>query len=565
MKRRYLCLIAALLLCSSLFAQKNNSQSPVVTQQGETTLNRDLPIYLIDPILQAPEGTEYADQVRAGFVYYFENGVVLNSYKDGLIGDYVVGDDGNIYLKQPFSSLDLNTYLMLEPVDDTTFVAHTPQCVYAENGEYMYATRLIYTQLNENSYTYALEETTPGNYNTDMVFIYKDGVLRQQNDNILTVYEEDYPYELLGATDAEGGWFGIGDGVIRFSTLDEGPVMLPAGVESTQVTMLYDVLNTILEVGVDHPAISEYAEDGNDIYLKMPYKYNNGGYWAKGTLDPASGTISFGKQYLGVDEEHLSHLWLMPAAYHDTIIIWDDDYHECYRIYDEVDEIVFNRNGEYIESEHSFSMLINASPTRLDVASSLSDPRTSLYKEGPATPIDPYFTGVCEYDGSWFGYFIFNTPNISTEGSYIETDSMYYNVFINGSTEPYVFTPEDYWALTEPIVDVPYSFDDDQDICFLGYSHKIYFYWFWQSIGIRSIYKYNGEVHYSNIVWHHHFPTGITENPTGSGSDSLEEVVAVEYYDLLGRKVLKPENGVYIKVMLKEDGTRKAKKELIMR
>jgi len=210
----------------------------------------------------------------------------------------------------------------------------------------------------------------------------------------------------------------------------------------------------------------------------------------------------------------------------DTVIIWDDDYHECYRIYDEVNEIVFNRNGEYIESETPYSMLINSSSTQQDIASSLSDPRTSIYEVGPATPIMPYFTGVCEFVDDWFGYFTF---------------------------------PENYWALTEPIVDVPYSFDDDQDIIFLGFSHEIFFYWPWESIGIRSIYKYNGEVHYSDIKWHNHFPSGVDEIITEDGGD----VVATEYYDLMGRKVAKPENGVYIKVSIMDNGTRRGEKVLI--
>ena len=557
MKTKCILLVAMMMVSSSLCAQKSSFNFTPV-DPDEVGKSRDLPLYTTVPIYEAPDGVEHANQLRESFFYYFENGYVNNTYKDGMIGDYVMAEDGNIYLKQPFVSLNLFTYLMLEPVDDTIFVAHTPQCVYSENNEYMYATRLVYTQLSENSYTYMPEEISGESYNTDMYFIYKDGVLRQQDDTMVTANGEDFPHELLGATNANGGWMGIGDGTMVISPVNETPAELPSGVASTQVTMLYDVLNTILEAGVDHPAISEYAEDGNDIYLKIPYKYSNGGYWAKGTAN-SSGTISFEKQYLGIDEEHDRHLWLMPATYRDTVIIWDDDYHECYRIYDEVNEIVFNRNGEYIESETPYSMLINSSSTQQDIASSLSDPRTSIYEVGPATPIMPYFTGVCEFVDDWFGYFIFNTPNISTEGSYIEPDSMYYNVFINGIEEPYVFTPENYWALTEPIVDVPYSFDDDQDICFLGYSHEIFFYWPWESIGIRSIYKYNGEVHYSDIKWHNHFPSGVDEIITEDGGD----VVATEYYDLMGRKVAKPENGVYIKVSIMDNGARRGEKVLI--
>lgn len=503
MKRKFIYAFALLMAFSSLLAQ-NKDFNFTLQDPVRGNLDRDLSIYTTEPIYDAPEGTEYANMLRIGYSYYLENGYVYGGPKDGKLGNIVMGNDGNIYLKQPFSSLDLNTYLLLEPVDDTTFVAHTPQCVYMENNygqmEYVYATRVVYTQVNDNQFTYAPEETADG-YNTDMIFIYKDGVLSQYDDGSVIFNGEKYPSELLAATNSNGGWFGIGDGSISLSPMTETPVELPEGVVSAPVTMIYQVLNTVLEAAVDHPAMSEYAEVGNEVYLKLPFKYNDNGFWVKGTIND-SGTISFEKQYLGVDEEHACHLWMMPATYRDTIVVWDVDFHECWRTYEEVDKIVFNRNGEYIQSETPFSMLINSSSINLDIASSLSDPRTSLYTEEPATPITPYFTGVCEYDGFLFGYFIFNTPNISVDGSYIEPDSMYYNVFINGSTEPYTFTPENYSALSESITDVPYSFDDDQDICFMGYSHQIFFYWPWESIGIRSIYKYNGEVYYSDIKWH---------------------------------------------------------------
>lgn len=563
MKTRCFYVIAALLLGSSLFAQ-NSLTSLVPNKQGEAILNRDLPIYLEDPITEAPQGTEYADLLRKGFSYYLEDGFVFGGYKDGKLGNYVMGNDGNIYLRQPFSSLALNTYLMLEPVNDTTFVAHTPQCIYKLDQGYttevMYATRLVFTVLGSNSFTYQPESLSNGDYNTDMVFIYKDGVLRQQIDSIVTMNGEQYPYELLGSTNANGGWFGFGDGNIHISAMDESPVALPAGAGSQQVTLIYQVLNTILETGVDRPAISEYAEVDDDIYLCLPFKYNDNGYWAKGSLNP-SGTISFEKQYIGIDEEHSCHLWMMPVSYRDTVIIYDEDYKECYRIYDEVDEIVFDRANGYIQSHSPYTMLITSSPTQMDVAMSFSDPRTSIYEVGPATPVDPYFTGVAEYEDDWFGYFIFNTPNISVNGSYLEPDSMYYNVFVNGSIEPYTFTPEEYWALEEPITNVPYSFDDEQDIAFLGYSHQIFFYEPWESIGLRSIYIYNGETHYSDIVWHHHFPSEINENPAEQYDEA--EAVAIEYFDLLGRKVMKPENGVYIKVLIMKDGIRHSKKVLM--
>lgn len=149
------------------------------------------------------------------------------------------------------------------------------------------------------------------------------------------------------------------------------------------------------------------------------------------------------------------------------------------------------------------------------------------------------FTPYMEFNH--FGMMSFSLPNYDVDGNFMNTDKMFYRVFINGDeTEPFVLSPDEYASLTETITDVPYNYNDVSHITCYNMTHNLYFFrsdvgsW-----GIQSVYKDGDMEKKSNVVWYE--VAGVVGIDAEAGGD---EAV---WYDLQGRRVSNPERGIFIK------------------
>lgn len=160
-----------------------------------------------------------------------------------------------------------------------------------------------------------------------------------------------------------------------------------------------------------------------------------------------------------------------------------------------------------------------------------------------ATPVAPAISSL-DYDES-FGYYIhLDIPLESTDGRYLQSDGMAYQLFYDlgdGQARPYVLSSSDYENLQADMSLVPYNFDDDWDVYRGGVT--LYLYGdvpSWQRIGVQSVYTAAGETHASAIVW-------VDMTALGIAPTAATQTPGTQRYDLQGRRITgKPAKGLYI-------------------
>lgn len=471
-----------------------------------------LPIYSNHLIDKAPEGEKIIG-VRDCYSTYYQNGNFNRDFENGVLGEYVVGTDGNIYLRAVcYSAAQISsqtdTYLKLEKVDDTTYVAHTPQLIWVDELSggtpfTAYATRVIFSQKSATSFGYEVQQNPDGTYDTDVYFTFENGVLKQKNQNTTVMNEEVFAEELIGFTNSTGGWLGFGDGCITIFNPENAPTSLPKDAEVTEKSLDYTLLHVRDKV-LPNAAMVKYAEVGDNLYISNPSAKTE--QWVKGTIDRANGTVSFDPQYLGIDPELGYAVWFIPTTYDKHIDIFDDEtgYGDWFRDYTQTDKLVLKYTDSKISpTEKNQAMFFSHSPEQLLMTGVFADPAIIGYKNESLTPASVTFTKFEEYDDIWgFGVIGFAIPCMDTEGYYINPDELYFNVYPDDSTAPFLFSPEDYLDMEVPaMTDVPYNYIEDFDFKVNGVNHTVYFYHQWEKVGVRVIQKHNGVETFSEIVY----------------------------------------------------------------
>lgn len=238
------------------------------------------------------------------------------------------------------------------------------------------------------------------------------------------------------------------------------------------------------------------------------------------------------------------HIWFTPSTF--KIVEAEQNGMKSYRMtlaqndvlvfkYDEAKESYFASDYDVLE--------INASPTSSDyIIYSYATPSVHGFPTNVYNPADPEFTSFTPYmDFNNFGMMSFSLPNYDIEGNFMNTEKMFYRVFINqDETEPFVLSQEEYSSLTEDITDVPYTYNDVSQITCYDMNHNLYFFrsdvnnW-----GIQSIYKDGDVEKKSNVVWNEVSGVNMITTDAYDG-DTI-------WYDMQGRRVNNAERGIFIR------------------
>ena len=156
------------------------------------------------------------------------------------------------------------------------------------------------------------------------------------------------------------------------------------------------------------------------------------------------------------------------------------------------------------------------------------------------TPSDPFSLTLQEMDGEEYFYFALYPKG--TDGTPMIRDSLGYQLFFDGDTEPYVFDPADYRNFSEPTTTVPVLYDDALwgnivyrddyammgiDISLIRIVEDLY-----QQIGVRLVYTWEGVSRTSNIVW--------LDREAGISNVANEVQAPERYFDLVGRPLAAP-------------------------
>lgn len=524
---------------------------------------------------EQPEGTLHSALFRSGnYTYAFWGYLFSSTYSYGL-GTYVVADDA-IYLKNPFHGYSTDTWLKLDKVDDENYVAHLPQAIMSayyedEDTTYIYyAARMVY----DEEALYVADSTSQ-----DVAFTYKNGVLAQTDTTVEDYYGD--PLAGISLTDKDFGLYGYVDNAIKIEPNTEVKTELPA----TATISPYKITSTNYTEYIypDEPEsnsvdsasttnLINIAFDGNDVYINNP-STNDSTSWIKGTI--ADGKATFLPQYIGADEEDGYHVWFKPATFTlvtDSTYLEDYGDIDIYRYYEEADklELTYDADAKTLAAPEGTSLIINARPDRISYLDTFDEIDLKPWQEVAATPADPVINSVGEYFNDYgYSYVSFNIPNTDVDGNLLNVDKLYYNVFTSDDTEnPYALTEDEgYEGFNNPDpVNIPYSYNDGWDVMADGASHSLYFYFDTNdidSVGIQSYYTGGGETNKSNLVWF----SLLEQHGTTDGISSLEGnnsgVKSVSYYDISGRQISAPKQaGIFVKETTYADGTKTSVKIL---
>ena len=222
---------------------------------------------------------------------------------------------------------------------------------------------------------------------------------------------------------------------------------------------------------------------------------------------------------------------------------------------DETYNLEIDLEHKLIKSADPSQILIfNCEYDRVFYLDGFNDFSLSVQTSFAGTPQNPF--GI-SFDGEDFREFYgiygfnFNISNISKEGNVLDTSNLYYSIYIDGDILEFEEN-ESLYSIMYPGVEgivtrMPFDFSNGYDIDassetgrFIGiYPDGI------TTIGVQAIYEYEGVTTYSDLLTLNVETNEIT-GEAGVSSITTGDVLEVSYYDLNGRKISRPENGLFI-------------------
>lgn len=530
-------------LLSIAFALALTTLSATAQTNGSSTIIREQPAGILHDNYARSSYYFYTSQSSTTGVYY---GIDLWS-----TSRYVEGDDGCVYLYNPFCQLPTRSWLKLDPAGDGKFVAHLPQAIregvgYDENGNEVttlyYAFPVKEYEREDGTLFCKADTLADGTVRSELNFVLR-------NDSLIMT-DDDY----IGLMTEEMKWTGYADTDIKVGRVDYKPNTLPQTAALQDYTMAYQT-----QAGGNEQKIVKvaFADDGK-VYLLNPYN-NSKAEVIVGSYDGAK-TVSFPtKQYLGADWATTHHLFFMARGYERTgqQINYGDWYKSL--------QMTVDADRKTLTAQPNSVMIINAGDSLKYALSYYFDPTLTLYEDLALTPPAPVIdTEQCQaYSAeAGYGFVSFFLSRYDASDNYLNTAKYYYRQYANDEAHPFTFTSDSYTNVSQPMTDVPVTFADYID--FFNYTlqgndreleRSVNIYdgsvarW-----GVQAVYKGGGTESVSPISWWN-TPTSIS-----SVSGQPRKVIRTEYYDLSGRRISHCESGLYIKVTVFSDGTRQVSK-----
>lgn len=196
------------------------------------------------------------------------------------------------------------------------------------------------------------------------------------------------------------------------------------------------------------------------------------------------------------------------------------------------------------------------------------------YQESAAgTPVNPYnLVYTTEYSAQGFNDFMFTLSNYSVEGRLLDTETLYYRIFVDG--EPLIFEEEVGYNLQGKETVMYYGVPGQQRYMVFGFMNGEDIYKFSETefdigiyvegvttVGVQAIYIYEGKVTQSQLVTLN-VETGEITQESGVEQISSSPVVKTQRYTLNGLKADSNAKGILIEKQIHADGTVTAKKIL---
>jgi hypothetical protein len=471
-------------------------------------------------IKDQPAGTLHSNQCYDSETYYSSSGYPILMSSNGLIREWVEGDDGNIYIHNPFSRAVTDSWLKGTVQNDT--VTFKPQAIYQVEGE---SGIITYYAANVVKGDYSISANTE---KTDVQFLLKDGNLTQIGDDV------------LGLVDTYGSWDGYADFHISLTAVDGEITTVPDGVDMTDYVIRFHSSPT-----VEDGAVVKVGFDGNDVYI-TGFDKTTGNNALKGTIEGDQLLID-NPFFLNLDEEYSnSFIFALSAVQKEVEDYWKGV------VYDYTPAQAFH--FKFDDNDDSFSsdstLIINYGAKLVKPVQVYVTPEFSPLEYVAGEPKAPSFYNFNKYEADYgYGSISIVLPKFTVDNYFMNLEDVYYNIYLND--ELYTLSPNVYSDMTEEVTDIPYSYTMSGLVktgpvnrMFTYYTDRFY------KIGVQMHYKFGDEVFSSNLVEY------ILDEELGiSSTTGKSSVNRVEYYDLAGRRVSSPAHGVYVKRIVMADGT----------
>lgn len=488
------------------------------------------------PVTDQPAGVLFDNMYVTSEAYGLGWGDIYYQEVDGGYGAVVVGDDGCLYINGPLSQAYVwglgYPWIKCEKVEgqDGVYEMTTPQPYALDYGDLYYIERL---KFDEDLESYVVDET-----NNKVRFSWKDNTLTQLDDCF------------VGLCDETHDWFYMADNGIKYEVNNDKVVEIPSqGYEPADVRMDYkdDPEDLTSE---DKKMLTMYApldETATAAYLTgLEPNLPDAAVMYQG--DEATQQVIFpGGQYLGVDMEYSSHMYLLCG---NAKVVGSGD--NAYFNYDVTDKLTLTLDEatESTVAPYPASFIVNCGRSKLYIADEFVAPRFTAIEDKAATPADP--TGLNVKESSNFDIVKFVIPDVDVQGEELNNKKLFYNIYYND--EVYTFDPELFVGLDAPLTDVPYGFSEPEYDIYMSSSSKvntIYFYdQGYDKIGVQSVYRGGKQENRSNIVYYHRSTSGID-----SLNADVRTVKSETYYNVAGQKVNADASGLVIKKIEFTDGT----------
>lgn len=493
-------------------------------------------------IYEAPEG-ETKILARSGEATYAYYGSLVQSSYENRIGEIVTCDNGEVYIKNPFSAYVSNTYLKGKR-EDNKIVFSLPQPVAAIDyyGEEIYfiATMMQYSDSENWYYPCNTEEAQavglPEITDQFVVNINEDGSYSMEVDDARSVipgliYSDDLAW--TGYSEMSSEWKEF------HGTLNLGPA---DGVEVEDVVVIYGELGHYAKLAVD----------GENVFVQGVFPAQPQS-WIQGKLENNKVIFPSG-QYIGEDLDYGYYTYFSAATFEEE---WDDYYEEWYNVYTYSDEIVFDydETTQTMTTGENDAIAYNTSDNKILYLSIFDSP---VIKKQPAeisqTPQNPYDLLFYNYYENWgYSWLQFYLPMLNVDSDLLNQSDLYYKVFVDG--DEFVFYSDDYSAVEDEMTLIPYNFNDNYDFICDGTYHEVYFYFDGaEEIGVQLCNVKDGDVIGESDIVSLNISTGVQS----VADANYKQIESTKYFNLNGQEINNPSDGIFVKTVKYNDGSVKS-------
>ena len=554
---------------------------------GETSKNLNLPAkapYHTDVIYDVTGDVKQYSKYSIGTEYSYLYGVYLY---DGNYPAEIVWDGNTVYFKNPLTPYYSDSYIK-GTLEDNTITVELPQTVeyYDEESFGLNLSMLkldSYENDGEEIFTYRRDESI-----TKITYtLSEDGSLTLNMPGIFD--NENLPEYALGYVytdidpDYDGAWIGFSDFQQAYTPFDKTPATMPEGddVETKTYSFIYGDYGFPVTIAFqnDKVFIQGLCQALPDAVIYGDIQTENPEIGPR----PGDGVLIFipQDQYLGI---YMDQFFVYTKCVYPNPDIPDEDrdyytngyvlapsemgYYLLINPADNTMASVFNK----------MYLCFNVDSNRVNVIESYLDVKFIEQQEYSGTPANPVDLLFDDYYAENYGYysFYFTLPCLSTEGRLLDTNNLYYRVYVDGEILEFIENSEGYGVngqplvfpmydgITEPTDMLPIWFNNGWDI-FKWTNTEIEVGIYIEGVttlGVQSIYTYDNETTCSDIITIEAESGDLVASPAESKVDGLvnSNVISTQYYDLNGRRVMNPDKGIYIKKSILSDGNTVVKK-----